>query len=518
MVAYGKGIIVSGVARIMFSRNDASKRPEDTALIAQVAARPWVDPAALQEEAEKRRIVSTEIPLDSFSFGRLTRGGEYSIEVETAGDATVCCDPQHRRVRLSLKEESDPEEIDYTTMPSYAWFRAAQVVMICEPDMLTAPYDVFLEASAPPVFEATSSILDTTCERCESIYGHIPMANVGRLVCLTFGNRENLDTFIKRCRQSLHLHHFVHFRIPKVYCDIYSADLEQECQSSLAELPFPLAFEADKALAAGILDPPEVIHLFPALQKLHEEKGDQAPAIFRWFIAHVQAPSLRNLGNLSLKDMRTAFSQVASVKRKKKNRRQRGRAAAVRQQHQQQPQPQHPLQPEEILPDPTLSDLLELAVKVYAPELPRTSRLMATPTPALYQSYHMILAPSARILEGPLPDQSSSILRRFGNNDNFLRITFQDDNRLTLRQDTTLNLSIKRLLASRYKRALTEGIHVAGRKFEFLGYSMSGLKQHSVFFVAPFWFDVPTGRTLMTGTAIRDTLVRVTPLPVAVCR
>ena len=161
----------------------------------------------------------------------------------------------------------------------------------------------------------------------------------------------------------------------------------------------------------------------------------------------------------------------------------------------------------EGLENPTLSDLLELAAKVYAPEIPRASPLIA-PAPAIYQSYHLILTPGSCILDGPLPDQSSSILRRFGNNDCFLRVVFQDDNRMTLRQDTTMNISIKVLLKSRYKPALVKGITVAGRHFEFLGYSMSGLKQHSVFFVHPFDFDLGTRRTLMTAEVIRGALVR----------
>jgi hypothetical protein len=251
----------------------------------------------------------------------------------------------------------------------------------------------------------------------------------------------------------------------------------------------------DKAIHSSTLDFTEVIELHEILQKLLREKGEEAIPIFRWFITRIQAPSLQNLDKLALKDIQGEFTGM--VQKKRKNRRQRGRKKNNR----------LPAMESEMLENPTLSDLLELAAKVYAPEVPRTSPLIA-PTPAIYQSYHLIITPSSRIPDGPLPDQSSSILRRFGNNDCFLRVTFQDVNRMTLRHDTTLNISIKELLHSRYKQALVQGINVAGRHFEFLGYSMSGLKQHSVFFVHPFEFDLETGRTLMTAEVIRGTLVR----------
>jgi hypothetical protein len=292
----------------------------------------------------------------------------------------------------------------------------------------------------------------------------------------------------------MHIRSPIRSSIKIVQRDLYSKNIQARCQQVLQKLPYPLAFEVDKAIYSGALDLTEAIELRGVLQKLWREKGKEIASIFRWFITRIQAPSLQNLDRLALKDIQGEFAGM--VQKKRKNRRQRGKK-------------KNRLLITELVAfeNPTLSDLLELAAKVYAPEIPRASPLIA-PAPAIYQSYHLILTPSSQILDGPLPDQSSSILRRFENNDCFLRTVFQDDNRMALRPDMTLNISIKDLLRDRFRRALLDGINVAGRHFEFLGYSMSGLKQHSVFFVHPFEFNLETGKTLMTAEVIRSTLVR----------
>ena len=69
-------------------------------------------------------------------------------------------------------------------------------------------------------------------------------------------------------------------------------------------------------------------------------------------------------------------------------------------------------------------------------------------------------------------------------------------------------MEISRLLRSRFRGLLTHGLHLGGRQYEFLGYSMSGLKEHSVWFVTPFESD--TGR-IMNAANIRKMLVRPYP-------
>ncbi|KAJ7239035.1 RNA dependent RNA polymerase-domain-containing protein [Mycena haematopus] len=190
----------------------------------------------------------------------------------------------------------------------------------------------------------------------------------------------------------------------------------------------------------------------------------ETAAIFRYFLARLRVPGLES---------------IPTSKRKRRGRNRKQRVA-----------------------DSPLMDLrqrLAEAVNAYITELRRPKgRYM--PSAAIYQSYHLILTPSSQILEGPLPDQSNSVLRRFGNHDCFLRVSFQDENRSPPRRDP--KISINRLLEERYKKPLNDGLHIAGRSYEFLGYSMSGLKQYSFIFVTPFKSD----GVMLNAQRIRDGL------------
>ncbi|KII86357.1 hypothetical protein PLICRDRAFT_60546, partial [Plicaturopsis crispa FD-325 SS-3] len=97
---------------------------------------------------------------------------------------------------------------------------------------------------------------------------------------------------------------------------------------------------------------------------------------------------------------------------------------------------------------------------------------------------HLIITPTSRILEGPLPDQSNSVLQRFKHHECFLRVSFQEETRSRLRSDPAF--AIGQLLKTRYRDVLVRGMEIAGRRFEFLGYSMSGLREGSVWFMTPF--------------------------------
>jgi hypothetical protein len=63
-------------------------------------------------------------------------------------------------------------------------------------------------------------------------------------------------------------------------------------------------------------------------------------------------------------------------------------------------------------------------------------------------------------------------------------------------------VEIHHLLRNRYRPFLTKGMILCGRKFEFLGYSNSALKDHQAWFVCPFY----KGDELITAASIRAKL------------
>lgn len=94
------------------------------------------------------------------------------------------------------------------------------------------------------------------------------------------------------------------------------------------------------------------------------------------------------------------------------------------------------------------------------------------------------ITPTRLFLLGPSNEQSNSILRLYQQTQNFLRVSLVDENGRSLRAPREVD--IQYLLRVRYRPFLTQGLLLCGRKFEFLGYSNSALKNHQAWFVCPF--------------------------------
>ncbi|KAH9916868.1 RNA dependent RNA polymerase-domain-containing protein [Fomitopsis serialis] len=143
-------------------------------------------------------------------------------------------------------------------------------------------------------------------------------------------------------------------------------------------------------------------------------------------------------------------------------------------------------------------DTLQELVITCARQLLRTP-LPPLPHADLFLCTHLYITPTTTVIEGPFPEQSNRVIRQFWDNrDSFLRVHFTDDNRLAYRYDSEINL--RELIGQRVKHFLVKGFMLAGRHFEFLGYSQSALKNHSVWFVRPF--KAADGRTINAAAIV----------------
>ncbi|KAI6013327.1 RNA dependent RNA polymerase-domain-containing protein [Pisolithus microcarpus] len=131
---------------------------------------------------------------------------------------------------------------------------------------------------------------------------------------------------------------------------------------------------------------------------------------------------------------------------------------------------------------PTVQPLQECFKTVLQRKL---RRRRFTPPPGHFFCRHVTFTPTRVLLEGPNVTQSNRVIRDFGDyEDYFLRVSFRDEDRLRYRW--TRDIDSESFLKERVGKVLKGGFDLAGRHFDFLAYSSSALRNHTVWFVSPF--------------------------------
>ncbi|BGP56785.1 hypothetical protein JCM8202v2_004415 [Rhodotorula sphaerocarpa] len=125
----------------------------------------------------------------------------------------------------------------------------------------------------------------------------------------------------------------------------------------------------------------------------------------------------------------------------------------------------------------------------------------------------IIITPSGSVkVIGRTLEKSNATIRRYHHGvenhreyDHFLRVAFreEDEQALSTVSGGETGIAQKRLLDASVTRALKRGIWFGGRKYDFLAYSQSGLRDRNVWFVAP-WTE--TGRDGQARTVTAETI------------
>ena len=98
---------------------------------------------------------------------------------------------------------------------------------------------------------------------------------------------------------------------------------------------------------------------------------------------------------------------------------------------------------------------------------------------------HAMITPTTIRLEGPLPERCNRVIRMYAeHSSSFLRVRFTDEAGLQCRSDR--DVDYRAFIHDRFGHILQNGFPIAGHRFNFLGYSNSGLKEHSMWFVKDF--------------------------------
>lgn len=99
--------------------------------------------------------------------------------------------------------------------------------------------------------------------------------------------------------------------------------------------------------------------------------------------------------------------------------------------------------------------------------------------------HHVRITPSATYLEDSSPEPMNRVLRKYPNHHSFfLRVQFADEDNEPVRYNPQVSNDF--VYNERFKSVLRNGITIAGRKHDFLGFSHSSLRAQSCWFMAPF--------------------------------
>ncbi|KAF7793210.1 hypothetical protein EIP86_004319 [Pleurotus ostreatoroseus] len=100
---------------------------------------------------------------------------------------------------------------------------------------------------------------------------------------------------------------------------------------------------------------------------------------------------------------------------------------------------------------------------------------------------HVMVSPTTQRLRGPSSERTNRIIRKYWDNrDKFIIVSFVDDAQLPVQYRFDPQVDTLRFIRERYGEVLTKGVNVAGRHFDYLHYSLSGLREHKFWFIEPF--------------------------------
>ena len=111
--------------------------------------------------------------------------------------------------------------------------------------------------------------------------------------------------------------------------------------------------------------------------------------------------------------------------------------------------------------------------------------------------HRAVVTPTGLYLEGPDPEPTNRVLRRYPNyTDHFIRVVFCDEDGGSVQYDPAA--SQRMVYDHRFKDLLTKPLLIAGKAYDFFGFSNSALRSHSCWFMAP----IPTQGTLFYATLV----------------
>ena len=408
-------------------------------IVERLQRTPYVDPHA---EAEKRKRAA-EAEANRIPI----RGIEFGWECR---DTIFSCEWE-RALDPSglLGYDEDRREFRIIFGPNSIALRSAQVKWAsCGMDGQLPVICFGLESA--PIFEETitvpqpSPFTRTRVSSLDPDHERV-VANASLAVRFICSSRSSLDMFRAICRISplVKASDEIYY---KEYRQLFSAGLMTRFESWLARLDYEVGFQVEKTVRDADVDLREVLTLREVVEDLVRSKGvKHTVGVLRSF-------------HTTLKDSTWDV---------------------------------HPNY---------IRNLLLKTAREYVPETKSLADMAFEDT---FSCHHVSVTPTAMKFSGPFPERSNRVFRRYPNRHScFIRVTFEEETRLQLRFDREVDGAT--FVKKRYGTILREtGLKIAGRRYWFLAYSQSALKEHSVWFMRPFRNE---DGTLVDPASIIDSL------------
>ncbi|KAF5337043.1 hypothetical protein D9611_003329 [Ephemerocybe angulata] len=445
---------------IWFSRSNKFPDGEPVAL-QSIRRMPYVNPRVLEDaQTKSARLANGRIAVEAIQFGWDCRDQVLSIESEASpSDCYLSFDEERRQFRLEYIHNNHKvfiavrfSQIDYLTAHNYLRREPVILTTLLEPPT----FETELGPSQSPddtaqslpallgslLFDQQTTGLRAGPSRKQLSYLPLP-ENHSRVVPyaslalrLVLRSKDDLEKF----RELSNLSGFRYVSSDSYRIDrraLFSQHALDEYSQWIRQLPWSVAFQVEAIVRKRSVDIREILDILPDIKCLKDRKGKKHAAML-------------------LQDF---SSKVWMLYRSEES--------------------------DDHLPN-AVRVCFERAVEEFDLK-PR--RRDVTPTDgSLFEAFHVCVTPTTTMLDGPNPERSNRVIRTYGeeNQESFLRVTFTEEGRLQLRFDKEVDS--REYLDSRVRPIFFNGLTIAGRKFEFLAYSQSALKEHTVWFVKPFKF------------------------------
>lgn len=249
----------------------------------------------------------------------------------------------------------------------------------------------------------------------------------------------NIKTILSRCKKScsvLSVKTRTEFPRETLENSFTRLNYELSDTNRFGAKPFKLRYQVDRLARNGYLPPQKVVALLPKISELLDSYGPDA----------------------TLSGLRRFARDI--------------------------PYPGPTVEPVELAHG-TLEESLHECVTLYKEHAPDNPFELARRHVHINLIHKVIVTPAGIRLEGPEPEPTNRVLRKYAENiDDFVRVVFQDEHGGPVRYDPRTDLA--RIYHGRFKKVLDTNIVICGRGFSFLGFSHSSLRSQSCWFMAPF--------------------------------